>query len=200
MTRNMQWVTSISLVEIMTQVTNNISPTFWQGIARKLQKPKSEPWLLHILSLFGPIAGVATASLPLLLFLVPPSPQKLPIEALLPIGNTTIELEVARGEREQAMGLKFRDTLESRHGMLFVIGKPQTVNFWMRDVRIPLDIIFVKPDGTVAAIASSVPKCHPKFCPLYSSGTSIGSVIELSAGSASSLGIKPGTVLHLKQL
>ncbi len=125
--------------------------------------------------------------------------QSLPISAQVVIGNRILELEVARTAEQQATGLMYRKSLADDRGMLFEFNPPQSVRFWMKDVAIPLDMIFIK-DGKVKAIAAAVPPCNTTPCPTYGPGTPIDRVIEVRGGRAKELGLKVGAPLNIKFL
>ncbi len=125
--------------------------------------------------------------------------QKLPISAQAIIAGRTIGLEVARTPQQQAMGLMYRTTLADDRGMLFPFEPPQPVSFWMKNVRIPLDMIFLR-DGEVKAIAASVPPCTAEPCPTYGPPTAVNQVIELRGGRAAELGLKVGDRVKIKFL
>ena len=125
--------------------------------------------------------------------------QTLPISAQSVIAGRVIELEVARTQQQQAIGLMYRTTLADNRGMLFPFEPPQTVNFWMQNVRIPLDMIFLR-DGKVEAIAISVPPCTTQPCPTYGPETVVNQVIELRGGRAAELGLKVGEQVKIKFL
>ena len=125
--------------------------------------------------------------------------QTLPISAQATIAGHVIKLEVARTESHKAMGLMYRTTLADNRGMLFLFEPPQNVNFWMKNVRIPLDMIFVG-DGKVKAIAASVPPCNITPCPTYGSQTAVNQVIELRGGRATELGLKVGETVKIQYL
>ncbi len=122
---------------------------------------------------------------------MPVSGQTLPISAQAVIAGRKIELEVARTQQQQAMGLMHRTTLADNRGMLFPFESPQPVRFWMKNVRIPLDMIFLQ-DGKVKAIAPSVPPCKTEPCPTYGPNTAVNQVIELRGGRSAELGLKVG--------
>lgn len=129
--------------------------------------------------------------------------QVLPVGATVDVGETTIELEIARTPRQQAMGLMFRDRMERDRGMLFPFSPPQPTNFWMKNTLIPLDMIFLR-NGEVMYIAEDVPPCPPlaASCPSYGpDGTVlIDNVIELNAGRADELGLEVGDRLEIEYL
>ena len=125
--------------------------------------------------------------------------QSLPISAQVAIGDRILGLEVARTQEQQATGLMYRTALADDRGMLFEFKPPQSVRFWMKDVVIPLDMIFIK-DGKVKAISASVPPCKTNPCPTYGPGTLIDRVIELRGGRAKEIGLTVGTPLNIKFL
>ncbi|MBO3458425.1 DUF192 domain-containing protein [Aetokthonos hydrillicola Thurmond2011] len=158
--------------------------------------------LLKYLNIIGPLAGFSLAIgsiLLTLLALAARSPRQLPISATAVVGDQKIELEVAKSPQELTYGLKFRSSLPQNRGMLFEIGKPQKVRFWMKDVKIPLDIIFIQPNGSVDKVVTNTPPCHKEPCALYYSTTPVDRVLELNAGSAKQLGIEPGTTIQIKK-
>ena len=89
---------------------------------------------------------------------------------------------------EGMMFLKDKD-VHIDQGMLFVFASEQPLSFWMRNTLIPLDIIYIKPDGTVLSIARTVPALDESPVP---SGGRIRAVLELASGRAAQLGILPG--------
>ncbi|AFY56793.1 hypothetical protein Riv7116_4369 [Rivularia sp. PCC 7116] len=118
--------------------------------------------------------------------------QELPISAVATIPNgTKIQLEVARTPQQQAMGLMYRQALPDNRGMLFEFNSPQPVSFWMKNVPVPLDMLFLHK-GIVQYIANSAPPCTKAPCPTYGPRTLIDQVIELRSGRAAELGLKKG--------
>lgn len=123
--------------------------------------------------------------------------QMLPISAQAQIGSQQIMLEVARTPQEQEIGLMNRTYLAADRGMLFAFVPPQPVSFWMKNTKIPLDIIYIR-EGQVKAIASAVPPCTKDPCPTYPSGVAIDQVIELRSGRAAELGLKVGNRVSIE--
>lgn len=118
--------------------------------------------------------------------------QHLPITAYTTINETQIDLEVATTPRQQALGLMYRFDLEDNRGMLFPFSPPRPVNFWMRNVQINLDMIFIR-DRQVIAIAAEVPPCRTDTCPTYGPvGIPVDAVLELRGGRAAELGLEVG--------
>ena len=98
-------------------------------------------------------------------------------------------VEVARTPAQQEHGLMERRTLAPDAGMLFPFDPPAPASFWMRNTLIPLDIIFVRPDGTIARVAANA-------VPLSETPVAveepITAVLELAGGRAAALGIREG--------
>ncbi|GAA6617821.1 hypothetical protein NUACC26_036320 [Scytonema sp. NUACC26] len=126
--------------------------------------------------------------------------QQLPISAVATVPNgAKIQLEVARTPQEQAMGLMFRPALSNDRGMLFQFPSAFQASFWMKDVPVPLDMVFLL-DGVVKHVAVSVPPCNTMPCPSYSPETPVNQVIELRSRRASELGLKPGSRVKIEFL
>ena len=98
-------------------------------------------------------------------------------------------VEVAATPEEQAYGLMNRSDLAPDRGMIFPMDPPRDASFWMKNTLIPLDIIFVRPDGTIANIAANTVPMSLE--PIPSDGP-VKAVLEIAGGRASELGIEPG--------
>ncbi len=120
-----------------------------------------------------------------------PMGQTLPITATTQLAGKTFQLEVAQTPEQQQMGLMYRPALADDRGMLFPMGTPRPVMFWMRNVPVALDMIFVN-QGRIVAIVANVPPCMASSCPTYGPKVNVDQVIELRAGRAAELGIKSG--------
>jgi uncharacterized membrane protein (UPF0127 family) len=120
--------------------------------------------------------------------------QQLPIAAKTAITGQVIELEVARTPEQQMMGLMYRSYLPDNRGMLFGFDPPRPARFWMKNVSLTLDMIFLR-QGTVTAIFTA-PPCKKDPCPTYGPTGEIDQVIELRGGRVQELGLKVGD--HLK--
>lgn len=104
----------------------------------------------------------------------------------------TFTVEVARTSQEQAQGLMFRTELAPDAGMIFPFGKTKPASFWMKNTVIPLDIIFVRANGSIESIAANT---VPYSLDPVSSNEPVAAVLELAAGRAAQLGIKPGDIV-----
>lgn len=95
-------------------------------------------------------------------------------------------VEVARSEDEQARGLMFRTHLGGDEGMLFPFPRPRPASFWMKNTLIPLDMIFVRADGSIARIAANT---EPHSLEPVGVGEPVAAVLEIAGGRAAALGI-----------
>jgi len=105
-------------------------------------------------------------------------------------GQAAFNVELADDAEERARGLMFRESLPTSAGMLFVYERPGAPSFWMRNTLIPLDMIFIRPDGTVQHI-------HDEAVPLdetpISGGDGVLAVLEINGGLAERMGIEEGS-------
>jgi uncharacterized membrane protein (UPF0127 family) len=117
--------------------------------------------------------------------------QMLPITAKAKIGGELIQLEVAKTPQQQALGLMYRTDLADDHGMLFLFAQPRVVGFWMKNCKIPLDMIFLRDDVVKAIQVNALP-CEQEPCPTYGPDVPVNRVIELRGGRSQELGLKVG--------
>ncbi|MEH2410550.1 DUF192 domain-containing protein [Nostoc sp.] len=127
-----------------------------------------------------------------------PLGQTLPISAKAIVPNgTKIQLEVAQTPEQQAMGLMYRPALPDDRGMLFGFPSAQSVSFWMKNVPVSLDMVFLH-NGVVKYIQAAAPPCASEPCPTYGSNTPIDKVIELRSGRAAELKLKVGDIVKIE--
>jgi uncharacterized membrane protein (UPF0127 family) len=98
-------------------------------------------------------------------------------------------VEVARTPQEQQTGLMNRQSLAPDRGMIFPYDPPQPAAFWMRNTLIPLDMIFIRADGTIARIAAETVPLSFEMVP---AGEPVAAVLEIAGGRAAELGIREG--------
>ncbi|ADG10172.1 protein of unknown function DUF192 [Caulobacter segnis ATCC 21756] len=116
------------------------------------------------------------------------------VEVITSRGRARFQVEIAVTQAEQAKGLMFRKSLAPDRGMLFTYKRPQPAAYWMKNTLIPLDIIYIQPDGRILSIVRNA-RPHDET-PLPSGGLVLG-VLEIAGGRAAQLGILPGDrVLH----
>lgn len=111
------------------------------------------------------------------------------------IGNTQVAAEVANSDAERQKGLSGRASLDRDAGMLFVMNNKVTPTFWMKDMKIAIDIIWIK-EGKIIQIDKNVPP--PSFgtpdnkLKLYSPKSAVDYVLEVNSGYSDSNNIKVG--------
>ncbi|MBW8841153.1 MAG: DUF192 domain-containing protein [Sphingomonadales bacterium] len=109
-------------------------------------------------------------------------------------GTHAFQVEVAKSAAEQEKGLMFRTDILDNGGMLFWPypaggGAPKEASFWMKNTPSPLDIIFIRANGTIARIAeNAIPEDETPI----PSGEPVAAVLELKGGRSSALGIAEG--------
>jgi uncharacterized protein len=101
----------------------------------------------------------------------------------------SFRVEVARNDADRAQGLMYRRSMPADHGMLFDFGKVEPVAMWMQNTYLPLDMLFIRPNGVIARIAANTEPLSTRTIP---SGEAVLSVLELNAGTAARLGVTPG--------
>ncbi len=105
-----------------------------------------------------------------------------------------IDIWVADNEVRRTRGLMFVEQMADDAGMLFIYPQPQPISMWMKNTPLSLDILFVRADGRVHSIAENT---TPLSTDTISSHGIVLAVIELKAGSAARLKIRPGAqVIH----
>lgn len=109
-------------------------------------------------------------------------------------GAHAFTVEIADEPEEITTGLMNRESMDPDAGMLFDFGQPREAAMWMKNTLIPLDMLFMDPQGKVIAIARET---VPGSLRTVSPGVPVKSVLELNGGRAEELGIQPGDeVIH----
>lgn len=109
-------------------------------------------------------------------------------------GPVRFDVELATDDRQRAQGLQHRKAMAADAGMLFLFPAPQIIDMWMKNTHLSLDMIFIRRDGHVVAIAQET---RPFSLDIVSSGVPAYAVLEVLAGTAGRLGIAPGDrVIH----
>jgi uncharacterized protein len=101
----------------------------------------------------------------------------------------SFRVEVARNDADRAQGLMYRRSMPADQGMLFDFGRVEPVSMWMQNTYLSLDMLFIRPDGTIARIAANTEPLSTRTIP---SGEPVLAVLELNAGTTAKLGIKAG--------
>lgn len=155
------------------------------------------------------ILGLAFILGSIYLFLQKPAPERYQAEKenwtteeiifpgnILQFGEKTIQIEVADSEEEIAQGLSGKEALEKGNGLLFIFETSGKYGFWMKDMRFPIDIIWMDESFTVVGVERRVsPETFPA---IFYPEMDVKYVLEVSAGVADELGIDRGSRASLK--
>ena len=101
----------------------------------------------------------------------------------------TFQIEIADEPGEHARGLMFREELPDSAGMLFLYPQPRHTSFWMKNTKIPLDMLFIDPHGKIIKI---VPNTEPFSLKPIPSETRVVGVLEIQGGASERLGVEVG--------
>lgn len=130
--------------------------------------------------------------------------EQLAFVTFFPTNSTSVVItcELASSPEERLVGLMFREELSADEGMLFVYESPHNVSFWMKNVLIPLDIIFLNETGTVinaeeADVEIDVPDEELRS---YCSASPVLWVVEVNQGLCNLYGIDVGTNVSIEYL
>jgi uncharacterized membrane protein (UPF0127 family) len=106
-------------------------------------------------------------------------------------------IEIAADDASRAHGLMDRTQMDADHGMLFVFDDDAPRAFWMKNTKIPLDMLFYDADNRLVSIQHDVPPCIADPCAGYSSGAPARYVLELNAGEAAKRGLTSGDRIEI---
>jgi len=112
-------------------------------------------------------------------------------------GGQEIQAEVEINPIDMQKGMMFRDSLARGHGMLFIHDKPGLYPYWMYQVEIPLDMLWMDASRHIVEISAGTPPCKTKAsqCPNYGGHQQSQFVLELGGGEAQRLGLHLGDML-----
>lgn len=141
----------------------------------------------------GAIAGFAAALLVAAALFASPLHafefKKSTLDIIAKSGKHSFTVELAISMAEQEQGLQFRKELAPDAGMLFVFDKEEPASFWMKNTYVPLDLIFIRNDGTIHKIAENATPLSLDGIP---SDGPVRGVLEVIGGTSKRLGIAPG--------
>jgi uncharacterized membrane protein (UPF0127 family) len=107
--------------------------------------------------------------------------------------SVTLTVEIASDPESRERGLMFRHNLPEGRGMLFEYETPQRISMWMKNTFIPLDMIFIRSNGTVAEVAAHT---TPRSLDIIQSEEPVVAVLEVAAGTSERLGITRGSIIR----
>ncbi len=109
-----------------------------------------------------------------------------------------VRAEVMMHPEDMLRGMMFRESLPEGRGMLFIHGEPGLYPYWMYQVRIPLDILWLDHNGKIVEISADTPPCKTdaNSCPNYGGHELALAVLELPAGSVKKHNLKVGMTVR----
>ncbi len=124
------------------------------------------------------------------------APAAPPEAAVVSIGDATYSVDLAISPEERQQGLSGREHMAPGEGMLFVFEEERQLNFWMKEMHFPLDIIWIDAQCRLVEVAANVPTPPPNAdnaeIPRVQSPSPARYVLELNAGEAAHNGLQPG--------
>ena len=120
-----------------------------------------------------------------------------PMKTRVIIGNKTFYADLAVTNQEKELGLGNRTSLAADHGMIFVYDHEEQYRFWMKNMRFPIDILWIK-GNIIVDISKNVPIQTGSDLPVYTSVVPVNIILELPAGTADMYGIATGTTVTFR--
>lgn len=158
----------------MTMVRERLSMRFWRNCK----------FVLAVLCMMAPLMACSQ------------EPQALPSMPLVihtkQNGALMFDIEIARTPEQLERGLMYRKELPSNKGMLFVFTEEREASFWMENTLVPLDMLFIKADGTIAHIHEMAKPLDRTPIP---SVEKVKAVLEILGGESAKQGIKIGDTI-----
>ena len=115
------------------------------------------------------------------------------------INGRTFKVEVADTPEKREIGLSKKTSLANDQGMVFVFDKPDYYSFWMKEMQIPIDIIYINNNKVVSVYGEVKPPTEENSpLPLYKPTVPADRVLEINAGLSNEYNIKPGDTAQIK--
>ena len=94
----------------------------------------------------------------------------------------------------------YRESLPEKTGMLFLFDDKGGHRFWMKNTMIPLDMVWMDPEGKVLFVSADTPPCKADPCPSYGPESPAAMVLEIAGGKAAKEKVAVGSVLQFKDV
>ena len=129
-----------------------------------------------------------------LLKAVPSTPNSKYMQAIITVNGFDIKADLAINSDQHMKGLSIKNNLRENEGMLFMFERAAKYGFWMKDMKFPLDIIWLDNNRTVVHIQHDLGPCHSDFqCPTYTPQKDSLYVLETVAGFSQKHRVNIGT-------
>jgi len=113
--------------------------------------------------------------------------------------NKCFKVEIADTTEERETGLMNRKYLEPDSGMLFLFKEEGEYNFWMKNVLIPLDMIWINESNRIVFIKNNAEPCRTKLCEFFNPNKKAKYVLEVNGGISKEVGIEIGDVVEFRR-
>ena len=125
--------------------------------------------------------------------------QKQNQTSLVTVGGVNLITSLSTTPDAQSKGLAIRDSLNENEGMLFIFETPQKYSFWMKDMKFPIDIIWINQDGKIVHIEKNLPPCVFLLpCPSYAPNDDSLYVLEVVSNFTNKFDINVGDSVDSK--
>lgn len=108
------------------------------------------------------------------------------------INGSCFDVELAETREQRIKGLMHREALAENSGMLFIYNEEDYYSFWMKNMKFPIDIIWMDRNKEVVHMEKDVPPCQNDECPNYKPSQKAMHILEIGSGVADKLNIKIG--------
>jgi len=113
--------------------------------------------------------------------------------ALVSLGGVNISASLSTTPDSQSKGLSIKDSLNENEGMLFIFESPQKYSFWMKDMKFPIDIIWINSTGKIVHIEKNLSPCYLLLpCPSYAPKNDSLYVLEVVSNFTNKFGVNVG--------
>jgi uncharacterized membrane protein (UPF0127 family)/phosphatidylserine synthase len=129
----------------------------------------------------------------ILLILLPDSKNRICFE-----DQYCINAEIKDTYQERVLGLMYREYLPENQGMLFVFDSPERYTFWMKNMQISIDMIFLDKNKKIVTIHKNVPPCNQEPCSTYAPGLPSLYVVEVQAGFSDKHNLEVGQTVNFR--
>lgn len=119
-----------------------------------------------------------------------------PLGVKVDINNHVFSVDVAVTTPEKELGLGNRNTLEPNRGMLFVYDHKERFSYWMKNMRFPIDILWIE-DNTIVYITKNISVDTMLPLKIYSPKVPVNKVLELNAGICDQYSIRVGDTVYI---
>ncbi len=116
------------------------------------------------------------------------------------VNNKTFSVFIAKSDTEKQIGLSGRDKISENEGMIFVFDKSDYYSFWMKEMKFPIDIIYMVNNKVITVVKNANPPDDSKNLKIYQPKEKSDMVLELNAGLAEKYNIKEGTNVKVENL